>query len=141
MGVKKPSYWIAFAPFFESMYLSAASSTKPAFLSSRKPLRTLNRGWPVLLAASSGVNAPSLSDLSVAIPDVVGFPSAEIHGILSGLGEFFLAKIPVFAFITFFEAFFGLLSGGGCGNNDGFAWFPVRWCSYFVFVGCLQGIN
>jgi hypothetical protein len=128
------------SPFLESVYLPSVSSTNPAFLSSRRPLLTRNNGCPVLPATSSGVNAPPLSDFSVAIPLEVGLPSGDTQGILSALGQFLGADVPVFAVVAFFESFLCLLNGGRWWDNNWVAWFPVGGGSYFVLVCCLQGV-
>jgi hypothetical protein len=101
------------SPFLESVYLPSVSSTNPAFLSSRRPLLTRNSGCPVFAETSSGVNAPSLSAFSVVIPLEVGFPSGDTQGMLSALGEFLGAEVPVFAVVAFFDSFFCLFNGDG----------------------------
>jgi hypothetical protein len=109
------------SPFLVSSYLFSFSCTNPAFVSSRSPLLTRNKGCPVLPATSSGDSAPSFSEASVAFPVEVGFPSGDTQGMFSALWKFLLAQVPVFAVITFFESFLCLLYGCGRWNDDWFA--------------------
>ena len=76
----------------------------------------------------------------MVMPLVVGFPSGDTQGMLSTLGEFFGAEVPVFAVVALFEPFLCLFYSDWRGNDHGVAWFPVGGGSYFVFVCCLQGI-
>jgi hypothetical protein len=78
--VKRQNYATILLPSGVSWYLSLTCFTNPALTSSLKPLRTLNRGCPVLSATALGVEAPLFKADNVAIPLLVGFPSADTHG-------------------------------------------------------------